>query len=204
MSETGLTPGTGLNVAHLPRYATGSRTPLWWGTVLLIAIESTCFAILFTTYFYLRNNFDEWPPDERLRAAPGVVTAALLLLSVVPTAIYRRAACQQRFTAMRRWLVISTGLAFASTAARVWELRAVPFSWTGSAYGSVVWGSLGLHTLEIVTGAFESVFLCAILFRRRVELKSFEDVEASALFWFFSVFVWLPFAAVFYVEGVNW
>jgi len=40
-----------------------------------------------------------------------------------------------------------------------------------------------------------------ILFRPKVELKTFEDVEASAFFWFFSVLVWLPFAALFYGEG---
>jgi heme/copper-type cytochrome/quinol oxidase subunit 3 len=58
-----------------------------------------------------------------------------------------------------------------------------------------------MHTLEIATGAVESVFMCIILLRPRMELKTFEDVEASALFWFFSVFVWLPFAVLFYLDG---
>ncbi len=30
-----------------------------------------------------------------------------------------------------------------------------------------------MHTVEIVTGAVESAFLCVVLFRRRVEMKSF-------------------------------
>ncbi len=202
MSDSALDAGQRVDVSGLPRHALGPRAPLWWGTVLLIAIESTCFAILFTTYFYIRNNFDEWPPNERLARLPGAVSALLLLLTLWPTQIYRRAACAQRFAAMRRWFVIASLLSFAAIALRVWEMRAVPFLWTGSAYASVVWVSLGLHTLEIVTGAFEMVFLCAVLFRERIELKTFEDVEASALFWFFSVLVWLPFAAVFYLDGV--
>jgi heme/copper-type cytochrome/quinol oxidase subunit 3 len=41
-----------------------------------------------------------------------------------------------------------------------------------------------------------------VLFRPRVETKTFEDVEASALFWFFSVLVWVPFAGVFYIEAL--
>lgn len=201
MSEQERAPSGVLDVSALPRHATGLRTPLWWGTVLLIAIESTCFAVLFNAYLYVRNNFREWPPDERLHLLPGTVAAAALLITLPPTFLYRRAACAERFAAMRRWLVIATALSLLAIAARVWEIWAVPFSWTGSAYASTVWTSLGMHTLEIVTGAVESLYMCAILFRSRVELKTFEDVEASALFWFFSVLVWLPFAGLFYLEA---
>ena len=98
--------------------------------------------------------------------------------------------------------MIATALTFASVAVRVWEIWAVPFRWTGSAYASVVWMSLGMHTFEIVTGAVESLFMCGVLFRARVETKTFEDVEASALFWFFSVLVWVPFACIFYIEAM--
>jgi cytochrome c oxidase subunit 3 len=192
-----------LDLSALPRHATGLRTPLWWGTVLLIAIESTCFAILFNTYLYVRNNFDEWPPDERLHLLPGALCCAALLLTVPPTILYRRAAHDERFGPMRRWLIVATALSFVSVALRVWEIQAIPFLWTGSAYASVVWTSIGMHTLEIVTGAVECVFMCVILFRPRIEMKTFEDVESSALFWFFSVFVWLPFAGLFYVEAVS-
>ena len=192
-----------LNVGKLPRHATGMRTPLWWGTVLLIAIESTCFAVLFNSYLYVRNNFQEWPPDARLTLWPGLLTTLALLLTLPPTFLYRRAACAERFRPMRTWLLVATALSFLSIALRVWEFRAVPFPWTGSAYASVVWTSLGMHTFEIVTGAVESVFMCAILFRSRIELKTFADVEASALFWFFSVLVWVPFSALFYVEALS-
>lgn len=203
MNELDLSRGPVVDVSALPRHATGLRAPLWWGTVLLIAIESTCFAVLFNAYLYVRNNFQEWPPDQRLQLLPGVLSTGALLLTLPPTFLYRRHACAERFVPMRRWLVIATALAFVSIALRAWEIKAVPFLWTSNAYGSVVWTSLGMHTFEIVTGAVESVFMCVILFRPKVELKTFEDVEASALFWFFSVLVWLPFAALFYVEALS-
>jgi heme/copper-type cytochrome/quinol oxidase subunit 3 len=192
-----------LDLSALPRHAQGPRSPLWWATVLLVAIESTSFALIFVSYFYLRNNFDEWPPDERLRLAPGAATLAALLLTLLPTWLYRRAACAEKFAAMRFWLVVSTLLALAAIALRCWEIGAVPFSWTANAHASLVWMSLGMHTLEIASGAVESAFLCLVLYRARVETKSFEDVEASALFWFFSVLVWVPFAAAFYWEGLS-
>ncbi|HKO46126.1 MAG TPA: cytochrome c oxidase subunit 3 [Polyangiaceae bacterium] len=201
LDEPSVHPGALVDVSALPRHALGLRSPMWWGTVLLIAIEATCFAVLFNSYLYLRNNFREWPPDERLQLLPGVLSAVALLLTLPPTYLYRRAACAERFVPMRRWLVVATVQAFVATALRAWEIHAVPFLWTGSAYASVVWTSLGMHTVEIVTGAIESVFMCVIVFRPRVELKTFEDVEASALFWFFSVLVWLPFAVLFYAEA---
>jgi cytochrome c oxidase subunit III len=203
MSELDLSRGPLLDVSKLPRHATGLHTPLWWGTVLLIAIESTCFAVLFNTYLYVRNSFNEWPPEQRLQLWPGVLSTAALLLTLPPTFLYRRAACAERFRPMRRWLLVATGLCFVSIALRVWELWSIPFLWTGSAYASVVWTSFGMHTFEIVTGAVESIFMCVIVFRPRIELKTFSDVEASALFWFFSVLVWLPFAGLFYVEALS-
>src|SRR6478752_8455354 len=101
-----------VDVSGLPRHAQGLRSPLWWGSVLLIAIESTCFAVLFNSYLYLRNNFEEWPPDERLRLLPGALSLAALLMTLPPTWLYRRAACRERFRALRRWLVIATGFTF--------------------------------------------------------------------------------------------
>jgi heme/copper-type cytochrome/quinol oxidase subunit 3 len=201
MTLAAASTGRRVDVSSLPRHAVGMRSPLWWGTVLLIAIESTCFAMLFTSYLYVRNNFREWPPSERLLLEPGAVSLGLLLATVLPTWRYRSAACAERLVPMRRWLFVATALSFVAIAARVWEIAAVPFQWSGNAYTSVVWASLGMHTLEIVTGAVESAFMCVVLLRPRMELKTFEDVEAGALFWFFSVFVWLPFAVLFYLDG---
>jgi heme/copper-type cytochrome/quinol oxidase subunit 3 len=165
-------------------------------------VESTCFGVLFISYFYLRNNFQEWPPAPRLSAFHGTTSALVLMLTAFPTWRYRSAAFAYDFRAMRRWLVVATILSFVSLALRAWEIRAVPFSWTDNAYTSVVWASLGMHTVEIITGAAESAFMAVLLFRERVELKTFEDIEAGAVFWFFSVLVWLPFALVFYLEAL--
>jgi heme/copper-type cytochrome/quinol oxidase subunit 3 len=203
MNQLARAAGPSADVANLPRTALGSRSPLWWGTMLLVAVESTCFGILFTSYFYLKNNFQEWPPAPRLSLLHGAVSAFVLVLTALPTWLYRCAAFAHQFRVMRRWLIVATLLSFVSVALRAWEIQAVPFSWTDNAYTSVVWTSLGMHTVEIVTGAVESAFMVVLLFRARVELKTFEDVEAGAVFWFFSVLSWLPFALVFYLEALT-
>jgi len=190
-----------VDVSRLPRVATGASTVLFWGTVLLMAIEGTSFAILFTSYFYVRNNFQEWPPAEHLRIVPGAISALSLLSTLLPSWFYQRAARARKLVPMRRWLLIATGLSVVAVALRWWEIGAVPFSWTGNAYTSVVWMSTGMHTFDLCAGLVESIFLCGVICRSRFELKSFADIDASALFWYFTVLVWLPFAAVFYLDG---
>ena len=76
-----------IDLSALSRHAMGARTPLWWGTVLLIAIESTCFAILFTAYLYVRNDFREWPPDEHLHALSQKGLCLLQLLGGIRTRV---------------------------------------------------------------------------------------------------------------------
>src|SRR3954470_20606547 len=55
-------PHAALDVARLPESSFGTRAPLWWGNTLLLFIETTMFALLAATYFYLRMDFEQWPP----------------------------------------------------------------------------------------------------------------------------------------------
>ena len=195
-------PTTILDVSALETYAFGSRTPLFWGTALLCCIEGTALAILFTSYFYLRGNFDEWPPSGRIPPVAGSVSAAVLLASLFPTAMCARAARSLDLRRTRRWQLVATVVGVLGLGTRAWEFHALPFQWTENAYASVVWSSLGFHTLDCFAEVVESIVLTAIVFRRgRVENKHFEDIEANAVFWAFLVLVWMPFAGVFYADG---
>ena len=51
-----------VDVSELPHHEFDTYDPVWWGNNLLLAIESSMFAILIATYFYLRQNFSLWPP----------------------------------------------------------------------------------------------------------------------------------------------
>src|SRR5438552_15403539 len=91
-------PGTPtLDVSGLPSNAFGHRAPLWWGVLLLIAIESTAMGLLLVSYFYLRGNYDVWPPTTM---APGalrlaIVQAIVLGASYLPVLLRARAARQE-------------------------------------------------------------------------------------------------------------
>jgi cytochrome c oxidase subunit 3 len=51
-----------LDVSHLPGYVFGHGSLMWWGTLGIIVIEGTTFAMLIATYFYLRLRVTDWPP----------------------------------------------------------------------------------------------------------------------------------------------
>ncbi|MEA2707057.1 MAG: hypothetical protein QOH22_1845, partial [Gemmatimonadaceae bacterium] len=48
----------------------------------MIFIEGTAFAILAASYFYIRRNFDSWPPTRTLLPDLGVSSINLLVIAV--------------------------------------------------------------------------------------------------------------------------
>src|SRR3954465_8598662 len=91
-----MTTRPAIDVSKLQPHVLDHRSPIWWGNLLLLFIETTMFAILIAIYLYYRVvDFDQWPPprvDEfPVLANPvpdlGIPTLNLIiiLLSVVPT-----------------------------------------------------------------------------------------------------------------------
>jgi cytochrome c oxidase subunit 3 len=191
-----------LDVSGLPTHAFGHRAPLWWGVLLMIAIESTAMSLLLVSYFYLRGNYETWPPTplspEVLRLA--IVQAILLAASMVPMVLCVRAARHERMRPTRLWLAIATVLGAVMLTVRGFEIAALPFRWDHHAYGSIFWMVLGLHVTHVLTGVIENLVIIALFYKGPIETKHFGDVEASALLWFFSVIEWAPAFAVLYLE----
>jgi heme/copper-type cytochrome/quinol oxidase subunit 3 len=82
-----------LDIRHLPTFAFGHRSPMWWGTMGLIVIESTVFALAVMTYFYLRSHANVWPmgrfPPDLLW---GNINTLVILVSLLPNWLAKRAA----------------------------------------------------------------------------------------------------------------
>jgi cytochrome c oxidase subunit 3 len=193
--------GAQIDVSSLKTYAFGGRSPMFWGTALLCCIEGTALALLFTSYFYLRENFDQWPPSGRIPSIGGSIATVVLISTLVPMWLTGESAQKLDARRTRRWQTISTVVGAVGLALRAWEMHALPFQWTENAYASVVWTSIGFHTFDFVAEMGEMIVLSAILWRGPLEDKHFEDVHINAFFWTFLVLAWLPFAGVFYIDG---
>ena len=195
----GQAEGTLLDVGALPSFAFGHRSPMWWGTLGLMTIEGTVFALAVMTYFYLRSHATVWPmtrfPPDLLW---GSLNTAILLASMWPNQKAKQAAERLDIHGVRLWMTVCMVFSLAFLAVRVFEFGALNTRWDSDAYGSVVWMLLGLHTTHLVTDAYDSLVLTVLMFTGPHEGKRFVDVSENAGYWYFVVLSWLPIYAVIY------
>jgi cytochrome c oxidase subunit III len=190
----------GLDVSNLPTYAYGHRSLMWWGTVGIMVIEGTVFAIAIAMYFYIRTRVEYWPPSA---AAPdllwGSLNTLVLLLSLAPNQWAKKAAEKENLPQARIALLLGLAFAIAFLVVRVFEFRTLNVRWDTNAYGSIVWMLLGLHTTHLLTDTLDTVVLTVLMFTGPLEGKRFVDVSENALYWYFVVLAWLPLYAVIYL-----
>jgi heme/copper-type cytochrome/quinol oxidase subunit 3 len=191
--------GPALDVRALPSFGFGHRSLMWWGSMGLIAIESTVFAMAVGTYFYLLAHSARWPPTEQPpQLLWGTLNTLMLLASALPGWLSKRSAEALDLKRVRLWVSVSTLASLVILAVRAMELQTLNCSWDSSAYGSAVWMIMGLHTLHLVTDAYDTAVLNVLVFTGPLEGRRFVDVSENALYWLFVVISWLPVYAVVY------
>jgi cytochrome c oxidase subunit I+III len=82
---------------------------------------------------------------------------------------------------------------------RIFEFPALNTQWDASAYGSIVYMLLGLHTAHLLTDAIDSGVLTVLMFKGPLEGKRYVDVSETALYWWFVVLTWLPIYFTIYI-----
>jgi heme/copper-type cytochrome/quinol oxidase subunit 3 len=189
-----------LDVSGLPTYAYGHRSLMWWGTFGMIVIESTVFALAVGTYFYLRGLAITWPPH----GVPPVLTygtlnTAILLVSAIPNHWTKHQADKENLRGTRIGLVICLLFGTAFIVVRGFEFGALQTSWNTSAYGSIVWALLLLHTVHLVTDFIDSVVLTVLMFTGPLSGRRFVDVSENSVYWWFVVVSWLFIYATIYL-----
>jgi heme/copper-type cytochrome/quinol oxidase subunit 3 len=189
-----------LDVSGLPPGAFGSRSVTFWGTLGILLIESTVFALAISSYFYYVTRSSSWPPDG---IAPpllrwGTINTLILLASLIPNELARRAGEHVDLRRVRIWMVVCLVFAVGFNWVRVQEFMHLNVWWDHDAYGSIVWVLLGLHTTHIVTDFLDSAVLTVLMFIGPVEEHRFVDVEENAVYWYFVVLAWLPIYGVIY------
>jgi len=193
-----------LDVRTLPTFAFGQGSLMWWSTMGLMLIEGTVFAIGVMMYFYLRGVSAAWPIDA---AAPalrwGTLNTVILLVSLWPNELARRAAGRQDRAATRIWLSVCVLISLIFLVVRAFEFSTLNVSWDANAYGSVVWLLLGLHTTHLITDTIDTSVLAVLLFTGPFEEKRYVDVCENALYWYFVVASWLPIYAVIYLAPLG-
>ena len=188
-----------VDAAGLPTVVFSHRSLMWWGTLGLMAIEGTVFALAVVVYFYLRSHVERWPmgtpPPELLW---GTVNTAILIASAWPNHLAKRAAERLDRHGVQVWLTACLATSFAFLVVRWLEFEALHCRWDRDAYGSIVWTLMGLHTFHLITDTWDTTVLDVLFFTGPLEGKRFSDVSENAVYWYFVVLSWLPIYAVVY------
>jgi cytochrome c oxidase subunit 1/cytochrome c oxidase subunit I+III len=183
-----------IDVSELKHHEFDTYDPVWWGNNLLLAIETSMFAILIATYFYLRQNFTLWPPP----VAQLTATLRPLLLGCIPMVFADLSARRGNRERAKIGLVICAIVGFVALVLRGFEYSAVYFRWDSNAYGSIVWFMLGMHMLHLMILTTETVLLAIWIFRREFDMKHRVDIVTVGVYWYWVVAIWVVLYAIIY------
>ncbi len=188
-----------LDVSGLPTYAFGPRSPVWWGTISFVAIETMGFALAIGAYLYLMHVNPQWPLGSTVpNHWPGTIVTLLLLASEWPNIRLDHAAHRHDLKAVQRGLVIMTVLGLVAVGIRFFEFFNLAVNWDQNAYGSITWVVLGLHATHLITDVGDTLVLAALMFTRHARGRRFSDVSDNAFYWHFVVIAWLPLYVLIY------
>jgi heme/copper-type cytochrome/quinol oxidase subunit 3 len=165
-----------------------SRPSGWWGMALFIAGETTFFALMIASYFYLRFQNAHWPPVgvEKPKVALPLILTAILVATAAPL-----------FTAVRAGRAGKVGgawlLVFVAFVVQAGYLGVQIHEFVGevdkmsphaSAYGSMYFTLLGAHHLHVAAGLLLELWLLATLIGGLTNYRLIA-LRVTALYWYF-------------------
>jgi len=193
-----------LDVSRLQTFAFGHGGLIWWGTAGYMVIEGSVFVIGLVVYFYLRLKVPQWPPAHRPPdLAFGTANLLLVLASILPNQWSKVAAERFDVRASLRWLGVVIVIGLGALVLRAFEFTTLNCRWDDSAYGSIVWVLLAMHTIHVAADVVESGVLAAVLVLEPVDAQRLVDVSENALYWHFIVAWWIPIYLAIYF-GPRW
>jgi heme/copper-type cytochrome/quinol oxidase subunit 3 len=200
-----------LDVSSLPAATMDHRSPIWWGNLWLLVIETTMFAILVAVYFYFRVvDFNLWPPPQPhslsiiFHPVPDLlvptVNLVFLLVSVAPMIWVDRACLARQEAAVRIGLLVCIALGVAAIVLRFYEFKALQFRWDDNAYAATIWTILGVHLAHVITATAELLIMAAWVFTHGMDVKHARDIRVTALYWYWVAGTWLLLYALVYLS----
>lgn len=185
----------------LQTYATGSGSTGWWAIVMLILIESTVFAGLISSYFYLFSNATVWPPDgiKPPELMIPTIYTVILVASVVPAYVGDRALANGDVRGYKVWHVAGTIMLIVFLAIKIYEYSHLDYTWEDGAYGSIVWTIAGFHSAHVIVVLLKTIVTQALAWMGFFNQRRRSAVQGTTLYWLFVAIAWIPLFATVYL-----
>lgn len=190
-----------IDVSLRPTWAMGHRSVMFWGVLGFMLVEGSTLAIFVFSFFYIRRNYDQWPPPrfDPPSLLVGTVSLAVLLASMIPMWFIDRASRRENLPTLRVWKVVGLLLGIVVIVLRAVELNNLHVRWDDNAYGSAVWGLIATHGTLLAVDVVEAFVETALVFIGPFERRHFSDMSDSAIYWYFSVLTWIPLYVLVYL-----
>jgi heme/copper-type cytochrome/quinol oxidase subunit 3 len=181
------------------------RTTGWWGMVLFVATESTVFAALLGSNFYLRFQAGpRWPPPPMgpPELLLPLIMTAVLLSSSLPVIWAERGIRRGRRWRLRAGFATTLllGLGFMAMLVREYAQKLTQFTLTTDTYGSLFYTITGFHGTHVTVGLLLLSWLLAASFRTGFDAGGSERVRIVAIYWHFVGLIWLAILFTVYLS----
>jgi heme/copper-type cytochrome/quinol oxidase subunit 3 len=151
-------------------------------------------------------NYTAWPPPRATNAnyhtnpALGYPTLNLLIIlgSVVPMFIADRACLRRDAGTVKICMTAMVIIGLLSIGVRFLEFGCLQFRWDDNAYAGIVWTTVGMHLLHLVTATAENFILCLWLWLKGMDDKHARDVRVGAVYWYWIAAIWIPLYVIVY------
>ncbi len=194
-------PAGSLDVSKLPTNVFGARSETWWGMMGFVFVESMMFVVVIGAYFFLRRNFEAYPPLGSPNPELLIPTIELAVVLASTWAARQTDTSTKRLDTRgtQRALLYQVLFGVVILALRSYEGIAVRTRWDTDAYGSVVWLLLVLHTVHLLIDTIESAVMLKVMHRDEVEQKHFVDANDGAVYWYYVALAWVPLYVIIYL-----
>jgi heme/copper-type cytochrome/quinol oxidase subunit 3 len=165
-----------------------------------MAIESITLAICAVSYFYLRKNFQAWPPEGT--HLPSLLLPTIAVIALVSSnalaIMLDRAAKKENFARTRTMLALGGFVGIALFILRVVEFQSLNTSWDSNAYGSIAWAVMAFHGSLMLMDALETSGLALVFMFGKPQRKHYVHASENAIYWGFSTLSWVPLYVVIF------
>jgi cytochrome c oxidase subunit III len=189
-----------LDVRTLSPYSYRTDGTLWWGMMGMIAIETSVFAMLMASYFYLKTQNAEWPLggfDAPKLLLPSVNTAILVASSLVMHWADKGVEKDDQ-RRLRVGMLVAGALAALFLVLKYVEYSDVPYRWDSNAYGSIVWTIIGFHSAHVMVLLAKTIVVGTLAIRGFFDSHRRMGVIINGMYWHFVVAVWIPLYVMLY------
>jgi heme/copper-type cytochrome/quinol oxidase subunit 3 len=187
------------DLAELPNHAFSYRSLTWWGIVGFMVIEGVAFAMAFAAYFFLMSHEQQWAPVEPPALFAGTLFTLLILASEIPNTMIKKAAEKYDVARIRKLMMLPVVIGLVLLVIRGFEFNSLNVLWYDTAYGSIIWALLLLHTLHVATDWIDTIVLWRLMHTPHgTESRRIVDVDENSLYWRFVWLTWLPIYVMIY------